>query len=367
MKMKRLISFVIVLLLICGMPVAAFADNVEDCKEGDTVETINSGDTMSGNYGTVTNNEGILHYNNGTVANNYHDVVTNGSDGKVTNNNEGATVATNYGTVETNNGTVGTNKGTVTDNNGTVSYAESSSTIITNNGTVAAQNLGTVKTNNGTVNGNFSTVETNNITGVVNNKSNSVGQNGTVGTNYGTVNESDGSTHYGVQVEGSLFQKEHEAELDLSQFFSKAGYVLTGYIQHYQMGINGPVPQDGLIPVDGTVYKEDCPNLLTLIWQAIAGSDEETEYFGPGCYISVNGKQYILVEIKGEDYYLASCEEYTQEELAEADELLESLLTEEQLGHVTGEAGILEGELNELFFGGGSRIVFPCDIGMIFH
>ena len=98
-----------------------------------------------------------------------------------------------------------------------------------------------------------------------------------------------------------------------------------------------------------------------------AAAWEKPEYFGPGCYISLNGKQYILTEIKGEDYYLASCEEYTQEELAEAGELLESLLTEEQLSHVTGEAGILEGELNELFFGGGSRIVFPCDIGMIFY
>ena len=323
MKMKRLISFVIVLLLICGMPVSAFA--MDDNQAGNTVLIIHEEETMNTNYGVVTTNKG--------------------------------TVTTNYGTIDINDGDVSINNGDVGTNDGDVG---------TNNGTVVL-NDGTVDINNGTVEINFGTVKTNEITGDVTNYN-----TGDVETNYGTVtyvkgNDNDEEiTFYGVQVEGSLFQKNKGEDFDLTQF-TKAGYVLTGYIQQYLMGSNGPVPQDGLITVDGTVYKEDCPNVLTLIWQAIAGSDEETEYFGPGCYISINGKQYILVEIKDEDYYLASCEEYTQEELAEAGELLESLLTEEQLSHVTGEAGILEGELNELFFGGGSRIVFPCDIGMIFH
>ena len=200
-------------------------------------------------------------------------------------------------------------------------------------------------------------------------------------TNYGTVtyvkgNDNDeGITSYGVQVDGRLFQKEVGVELNLKEKFSKEGYVLAGYIMNWRMDDDrGLVSMETPKTTDDYIYSLDHPNVLTLIWMAISGSGngsaaegEKPEYFGPGCYISLNGKQYILTEIKGEDYYLASCEEYTQEELAEAGELLESLLTEEQLSHVTGEAGILEGELNELFFGGGSRIVFPCDIGMIFH
>ena len=102
-------------------------------------------------------------------------------------------------------------------------------------------------------------------------------------------------------------------------------------------------------------------NATAQSWTADNGNGT---YTNPLFYDEFSDPDVIRV---GEDYYLASCEEYTQEELAEAGELLESLLTEEQLSHVTGEAGILEGELNELFFGGGSRIVFPCDIGMIFH
>ena len=202
----------------------------------------------------------------------------------------------------------------------------------------------------------------------------------TMNTNYGTVTYVKGNgeeeiTFYGVQVDGSLLQKEVGVELNLKEKFSKEGYVLAGYIMNWRMDDDrGLVSMETPKTTDEYIYSLDHPNVLTLIWMAISGSGggsaaawEETEYFGPGCYISLNGKQYILTEIKGEDYYLASCEEYTQEELAEAGELLESLLTEEQLSHVTGEAGILEGELNELFFGGGSRIVFPCDIGMIFY
>ena len=333
MKMKRLISFVIVLLLICGMPVSAFA--MDDNQAGNTVPIIHEEETMNTNYGTVTTNYG--------------------------------TVTTNYGTIEINDGDVGTNNGTVDINDGTVDI------------------------NNGTVETNFGTVKTNEITGDVTNY-----DTGNVETNYGTVTYVKGNienneeiTFYGVQVDGSLLQKEVGVELNLKEKFSKEGYVLAGYIMNWRMDDDrGLVSMETPKTTDDYIYSLDHPNVLTLIWMAISGSGggsgdldedkgnggngsaaawEKPEYFGPGCYISLNGKQYILTEIKGEDYYLASCEEYTQEELAEAGELLESLLTEEQLSHVTGEAGILEGELNELFFGGGSRIVFPCDIGMIFH
>ena len=332
MKMRRLISFVIVLLLICGMPVSAFA--MDDNQAGNTVPIIHEEETMNTNYGVVTTNKG--------------------------------TVTTNYGTIDINDGDVSINNGDVGTNDGDVG---------TNNGTVVL-NDGTVDINNGTVEINFGTVKTNEITGDVTNYN-----TGNVETNYGTVtyvkgNDNDEAiTFYGVQVDGSLLQKEVGVELNLKEKFSKEGYVLAGYIMNWRMDDDrGLVSMETPKTTDDYIYSLDHPNVLTLIWMAISGSGngsaaegEKPEYFGPGCYISLNGKQYILTEIKGEDYYLASCEEYTQEELAEAGELLESLLTEEQLSHVTGEAGILEGELNELFFGGGSRIVFPCDIGMIFH
>ena len=329
MKMKRLISFVIVLLLICGMPVSAFA--MGNNEEGNTVLIIHEEETMNTNYGVVTTNKG--------------------------------TVTTNYGTIEINDGDVSINNGDVGTNDGDVG---------TNNGTVVL-NDGTVDINNGTVEINFGTVKTNEITGDVTNYN-----TGDVETNYGTVTYVKGNeaiSFYGVQVNGSLLQKEVGVELNLKEKFSKEGYVLAGYIMNWRMDADrGLVSMETPKTTDDYIYSLDHPNVLTLIWMAISGSGngsaaegEKPEYFGPGCYISLNGKQYILTEIKGEDYYLASCEEYTQEELAEAGELLESLLTEEQLSHVTGEAGILEGELNELFFGGGSRIVFPCDIGMIFY
>ena len=387
MKMKRLTSFVIVLLLVCGMPVSAFA--MENNPNGNTVDIIHEDDTMNTNYGTVTENHGEVTTNNGIVTKNHALVTVNESSGVVTRNgtvtdNANAEVVTNngrvvdnWGTVETNNneidanydksivttnsdnGIVNQNSGTVKANNGTVSSNTRSGTVGTNNGTVG-DNTGTVDINNGTVN-NEGTVNTNNITGTVTNYS-----SGKVGTNYGTVidGKDNYKTTYGVQVDGALFQKNEGEDFDLTQF-TKAGYEFAGYTQEYQM-VDGVLTQQA-VTVNSTSYLADCPNILTLIWRAITGQGESAGYFGPGCYISLNGKQYILTEIKGEDYYLASCEEYTQEELAEAGELLESLLTEEQLSHVTGEAGILEGELNELFFGGGSRIVFPCDIGMIFY
>ena len=387
MKTKRFVSTLLALLLICGLPVSAFA--MENNPNGNTVDIISEDDTMTTNNGIVTENHGEVTTNNGIVTKNHALVTVNESGGVVARNgtvtdNANAEVVTNngrvvnnWGTVETNNneidanyeksivttnsdnGIVNQNSGTVKANNGTVSSNTRSGTVGTNNGTVG-DNTGTVDINNGTVN-NEGTVNTNNITGTVTNYS-----SGKVGTNYGTVidGKDNYKTTYGVQVDGALFQKNEGEDFDLTQF-TKAGYEFAGYTQEYQM-VDGVLTQQA-VTVNSTSYLADCPNILTLIWRAITGQGESAGYFGPGCYISLNGNQYILTEIKGEDYYLASCEEYTQEELAEAGELLESLLTEEQLSHVTGEAGILEGELNELFFGGGSRIVFPCDIGMIFY
>ena len=285
----------------------------------------------------------------------------------VAKNNE--TVKTNEenGTVDTNKGTVDTNKGMVSTNLETVDKNSTTGTVDYNHIT------GTVSTNEGTVTKNSGTVTTNEITGTVTNKN-----NGTVGTNYGTVNEADGTTHYGVQVDNegdvSLAQKENGETWDLAQLFTKAGYVLTGFIQAYQTGENGLTQAS--TTVEGTSYTADCPNVLTLIWQAIvnpgsgeiaAAASDGTGSFGPGSVISINGYKFLLVAVVEDVYCLASVDSFEDEALSDLPVLLASLLTEEQLTHVTGEPELLDEALTARFFAGqGSHIVFPCDSGLIF-
>ena len=341
MKTKRFVSTLLALLLICSLPVSAFAERNIDA--GDTRDEI----------------EGDWDINNGTVGTN---------NGKV---------YENYGTVGTNNGKVYENNGTVDTNNGTV--VENYGTVETNAITGKVTNNAKVGTNNGTVYDNYGTVDTNAITGTVTN----VG--GKVGTNYGTVIEVKGNdeaiTTYGVQVVGENnndpIRKDQGVDLDLAERFTKEGHVLTGYIQNYGMQNDKVTSLENPISVNGTVYTADCPNVLTLIWQAIssgsgevaaaAAADNGAADFGPGIYISINGHQYMLVAVVEDVYCLASVESYEAEELADLPALLASLLTEEQLGYVTGEPELLDEELTAYFFAGrGSHIVFSCDKGLIF-
>ena len=337
------------------------------------VETNNS--FVNYNYGVVSTNKNFVDNNNGTVTNNYDEIFENNEGAEVTDNKAGAVVHKNYGTVTTNKGTVERNLGgTVTTNNGTVNCNDDGGTVETNKGTVNNNfSQGTVSTNEGTVTENLGTVTTNEITGTVTNKN-----NGTVGTNYGTVNEADGTTHYGVQVDNegdvSLAQKENGETWDLAQLFTKAGYVLTGFIQAYQTGENGLTQAS--TTVEGTSYTADCPNVLTLIWQAIvnpgsgeiaAAASDGTGSFGHGSVISINGYKFLLVAVVEDVYCLASVDSFEDEALSDLPALLASLLTEEQLTHVTGDPELLDEELTARFFAGqGSHIVFPCDSGLIF-
>ncbi|MGN0982683.1 MAG: hypothetical protein ACI4O0_07320 [Candidatus Limivicinus sp.] len=243
MKMKKLVSLVIVLLLVCGMPVSAFA---EDVNLGD-VKSLNE-DIINTNAGTVeTNaNTGTVETNNGTVGKtdengevdastgNFGTIGTNGKEGSVLINQENGKVLINYGTVATNEsgscvgdfyvdpddgfvfdlssgnfGTVTTNEGTVTQNGGylflsdgnggyTVDFntgavigtnAEGGLVIYNYSGSTVEENSGTVLTNNGTVEANNGTVETNR--GSVENN-----ENGKVEYNYGTVINEEGGTLY---------------------------------------------------------------------------------------------------------------------------------------------------------------------------
>ncbi|MDY5565452.1 MAG: hypothetical protein SPF74_09580 [Candidatus Limivicinus sp.] len=348
MKTKRFVSTLLALLLVCSLPVSAFAaDNYE---------------IMSQNTGTVETNYAAILTNNGVVEINEGGIDSNLAGGEYP------------GTVKINNGKVAHNVGTVEENNGKVNINHEGGTVTTNNGTVST-NEGTVETNNGTVVTNDGTVETNTTTGTVSNRS------GTVTTNYGTVNKLEWvngigfvptSTWYGVQVDndgteiGEQYCKPDEV-LDFSQL-TKEGYVYAGYTQEYQL-LDGVLTKQALT-VSDTSYTVTCPNVLTPIWQAIASpaADDGAGYFGPGSHISINGRQYLLVAVVEDVYCLASVDSFEEEQLSDLPALLATLLTEEQLTHVTGEPELLDEELTARFFAGaGSHIVFPCDSSLIFH
>ena len=199
-------------------------------------------------------------------------------------------------------------------------------------------------------------------------------------TNYGTVNKLEydrevskwviDETWYGVQVdndgETTLEQKKAGEVLDFSQL-TKAGYEYAGYTQEYQL-LDGVLTKQA-ITVSDTSYTVTCPNVLTLIWQAIfsPAADDGTGSFGPGSVISINGHKFLLVAVVEDVYFLASVDSFGEEQLSDLPALLATLLTEEQLTHVTGEPELLDEELTARFFAGeGSHIVFPCDKGLIF-
>ena len=227
MKMKRLISFVIVLLLICGMPVSAFA--MDDNQAGNTVPIIHEEETMNTNYGAVTTNKG--------------------------------TVTTNYGTIEINDGDVSINNGDVGTNDGDVGNQQ--------------RHRGPQRRHSGHQqrhSGNqLRHRKTNEITGDVTNYN-----TGNVETNNGTVTyvkDNEEITFYGVQVDGSLLQKEVGVELNLKEKFSKEGYVLAGYIMNWRMDDDrGLVSMETPKKTDDYIYSLEHPNVLTLIWMAISGS-----------------------------------------------------------------------------------------------
>ena len=168
-------------------------------------------------------------------------------------------------------------------------------------------------------------------------------------------------------MEKQLWSRKRPDEvLDFSQL-TKEGYVYAGYTLEYQL-LNGVLTKQALT-VSDTSYTVTCPNVLTLIWQAIfsPAADDGSGSFGPGSFVSINGHKFLLVAVVEDVYCLASVDSFGEEQLSDLPALLASLLTEEQLTHVTGEPELLDEELTARFFGGeGSHIVFPCDKGLIF-
>ena len=259
MKMKRLLSCIMALLLVVSLlPIAAMAETPMYNPEGKTVEEIPSGDLMPSNDGTVTNNNGYVTTNgrngtitnNGTagggrdsghvstnsgkivnnygyVCNNYGTINYNQSGSLVEGNNSGAIVETNAenATIKSNVGTVGKreegqvvedsgNSGTIEENKGTVLINQEGGTIDVNNGVVGELvdghvtpndnigNYGTVNTNNGTITTNHKLVDTNGETGYIYANDGQVNLNkGSISHNNNTLNTND---HEVIQNDGEV-------------------------------------------------------------------------------------------------------------------------------------------------------------------
>ena len=117
MKTKRFLSTLLALLLVCSLPVSAFADTTENTGP---MENNNGNLDVNASTGTITNNNGYVLYNYGSI----------------TNNCEGSVVGSNYGAVGTNDGEIQDNGlitdhvGTVETNNGEVGWNHESSTCL---------------------------------------------------------------------------------------------------------------------------------------------------------------------------------------------------------------------------------------------
>ena len=197
MKMKRLLSCIMALLLVVSLlPIAAMAETPMYNPEGKTVEEIPSGDLMPSNDGTVTNNNGY--------------VTTNGRNGTITNNGT-AGGGRDSGHVSTNSGKIVNNYGYVCNNYGTINYNQSGSLVEGNNsGAIVETNAenATIKSNVGTVgkkdengnvvegSGNSGTIKENYGTVISNNAGGTVETNtkrGTIEVNNGLVGVKDGN------------------------------------------------------------------------------------------------------------------------------------------------------------------------------
>ena len=72
MKTKRFVSTLLALLLICSLPLSAFA--MDDNPVGGQV-SVPTGETMGTNSGTVTKNSGTVTTNNNVIVFNYFGAV----------------------------------------------------------------------------------------------------------------------------------------------------------------------------------------------------------------------------------------------------------------------------------------------------
>ena len=132
---KRILPILITIMMIISLMPATATRSYATYLGNNTgsIDTINEGDELNQNQGTVKKNYGSIDANMGTVTNNYNYIRVNWTNG---------TVSTNRGTIDTNLNTVNMNYGTIkTNTNGSIGnmsggVVESSNGKVTNYGTV---------------------------------------------------------------------------------------------------------------------------------------------------------------------------------------------------------------------------------------
>ncbi|MDY4507952.1 MAG: hypothetical protein SPD95_04420 [Candidatus Faecousia sp.] len=372
----------------------------------------------TGNYKRIDTNEGTVYINRdtgsigtneGSVVANYGNITTNNdavwsNSGTVKTSNEYMTlnknyVGTNNGRIERNYNTLDINNGyndanwggTVNTNEGLIDQNSKGGTVVTNNAVIRGNDsTSVIKNNNGQVNWNTGKVENNDIKGIVKNFTTTVdGEEvtGVVENNYGTTMAYIGrdaetrkeiyTTEYGVQVKNTgsgdgtgLLQVVKNGVLKLSEHFKRDGYNLVGYTQEYQnitfdegyiITPSGDLVTDlqltkGESTVDSDEYEGKCPNILTLIWKAIAkpvsasASSSEPEAVQTG--VKKTARRFKLIEtVSDGEYFLASYATFSDEEIQDLLAILNRLLADSEFEFVIGEPGVLSPELAAQFFG----------------
>lgn len=287
--MKKIISLVLALMLLCSVTIPVFAEN--NIAEGET-RSVALGETIDNNYGTVSVNNGTVDKNYGTVGTNvrgvfgdpiaeinenHGTVLSNGSDvqyGRITNNCEDGHVISSTGFITTNNGVVDSNKfyGIIDTNNGTIGYNDYK---IENNNNEVTVNERTITNNYGTVVENRSTIAISNNYGVVTDNYGTVydktdadsGKTGTVTNNYGKEIKTENGeevTYVGVVVNDA----NSDGGSALKQFVkgvagSLADFVRNGFtLKGYKVGTSETVNES-------TDYTANAPGNITLVWEAV--------------------------------------------------------------------------------------------------
>lgn len=344
------------------------------------VDKIEKGDDVTmetGNFGTVTNNNSTIVYNgeggvvetNGVIMTDEEGNEVSRSTGLIflnqgTVNDNNHSVWFNFGTVKTSDDTVGENYGIVEDNNETL--YENFGTVVNNDGLVLS-NHDTIKDNNAYVGWNGGTIEVNNVKGIVgigtttDEDGNTI--SGTVGTNYGTLIV-DNTFYYGLELksaggemETKLIQTVQDTNVNLTDLFTQDGYELVGYIQTYQRpeGDQTGLFEEDPIMVYSTEFKVEHPNLLNLIWYRIP------PYLGlsVGNSLWTNGQLLKVIAVEENNYVLATCGTFPEEDMKDLSATLGKLLTPWQMDKLIGEPQILSPEMTAEFFGdNGFHITF---------
>ena len=333
---RAVLSILLVLTLLATLPLTALAEEPETQLtpvDNNTSEnynpTVNSGEIMSQNTGTVTSNEGTITTNGAAPVEGQS---ANPNSGTVVENKSGATISDNYGTVKENekNATITDNYGLVGElqygspsdntagNYGTVKNNQAGGAVVNREGGIVENNSstegsgayygvlnygGTVKSNSGEVYNDRGEVEVNELDGSVFNKSASpeAADGPKVTTNYGTVIYSDpdkphdsGTPYYGVhfvndenemvylgQYKGAAYPSDSAEEVTIEKLQANCkDYKIIGIqkVEDYNRNTKQFSEHDEAVELNDdettdaatiTRFKISAPTRLTLLWEKI--------------------------------------------------------------------------------------------------